>query len=82
MSRDITVSRVDDPRASPKRFARRLLSSRLASVVLPEPGKPHTIINLGPLRDLSIGDYSAGHDSAETPALPRVFRVTNGHPSD
>ena len=32
-----------------KRIARSLPSIRLASVVLPEPGKPHTIINLGAL---------------------------------
>ncbi len=37
-----------------KRVACRLLSSRFACVVLPEPGKPHTIINLGPLPDRSM----------------------------
>jgi hypothetical protein len=35
------------------RTARSLLSRTLASVVLPEPGNPHTIINLGP-PDVSI----------------------------
>ncbi len=38
--------------------ARSLLSSALASVVLPEAGNPHTMINLGPVADLSIGRLS------------------------
>src|SRR6267154_2665295 len=37
-----------------KRTARSLLSRALASVVLPEPGNPHTTINLAPVPDLSI----------------------------
>src|SRR5437762_1627580 len=37
-----------------KRIARSLPSSCLARVVLPEPGKPHTIINLGPVPHSSI----------------------------
>src|SRR5579859_449937 len=40
-----------------KRIAGSLLTSRLARVVLPEPGRPQTMINLGPLADFSIGHY-------------------------
>src|SRR5205823_3501041 len=46
-----------------KRTAPSLLSRALANVVLPEPGNPHTTINLAPVLDLSIrspqGDYLA-----------------------
>src|SRR6266849_6570408 len=44
-----------------KRTARCLLSSTLASVVLPEPGNPHTMINLGPLSDLSIAEVPSNN---------------------
>ena len=63
-----------------KRTAQSLLSSTLASVVLPERGSPHTMINLGPMPELSISRLSLDEWSpfAAGPHAGKGERISNG----
>src|SRR5947207_1892782 len=54
----MSSERISIQSSGEKRTARIRLSSDLASVVLPEPGSPHTMINLGPVPEISIKTLS------------------------
>src|SRR6266567_530216 len=61
------------------RTARGLLSSALASVVLPEPGNPHTIINLDPEVDLSVKEIIPYQCAACASSFtPEKVRISSG----
>src|SRR5258708_251313 len=63
-----------------KRTAPSLFSSILASVVLPEPGNPHTMISLGPVLDFSIKEIIP--DGRSTRAGVFTWERANGFPID
>ena len=50
------------------------------SVVLPEPGNPHTMINLAPVLDLSIRAHKEAISENVPLAFPALVRFRVAHP--